>query len=932
MERSVIILNHLLVLVAKKRVGGDCHSTLLQNQPTWLALVDLLEAEVPLAVDLDLRMNELQLAPEKLRKVLVTTELFLDLVADSSSWFINLGEILSTVVEDLLEMTPTSPTRGIVELQTTGQRRRTSGSYYTHASVAQAVVRVSLDQLELSNPLDLKICDPACGTGVFLTMVLKQLSSQHPSLHARLVSECLYGVDRNPVSVDVTRIALWVLTGCDASVVQPLLTHVRCGDSLTGGVTSEVVPTVVPPQMLTKTPIDESLNLSNQKIPFQQALEKAGLREGEILGSTRLLKEHQLSIWLDQFFRPKTKDLVFYDSLSDFWSVMTGGEEPSTMPNLFASQKNRFLNWSFAFPEVFGREQPGFDLVVGNPPWEVFKLQEKDWLQQHGIANPRKLKEAKEWVRAISEVAQTRRPNKHFKDIAQAQELYHEFLTDKAWFVRTKDLFKVTYEWQGKGDMNYYKLFMERAFKLTRDGGVLGLVLPFNLTTDQEASDLRQVWLNQTRIHVLAELISGKGQTPQSSFFPSIDVDTRVALLVASKNHEPAVVVPLVPHLTDISELGKLREYEAVENHSPSNVVPIPLSVIKENHKHTIPYLRSVDELEVRRKVNKHHPLEDTPWVKLRFTRGWDATNTCPPKASEEEALWDQLEHLTEEQKELRTVPVLKGGHMVRFAFPNKVHSPAGWARTGKPQSEDWFGRTDVVGWMALTNPVHVRRRTTFARLPPDVVVQNGVYLMWGFKQVEVPYVLGLLNSMVVEWDLNSRATGPNYNSFHVKQVRLPPFDPTNPVHWALVEVVNVVEEETVRWANQKEQERSSKKKTQLEWQYLPLLSHVEALAAHVYELTPPELAVLLRAVRPKRKQWRSENLAIEACYDWWGEQLLRRAVPEREPTRWDNNPIYDQPIAQIRPNFTNVPEQCFKKIQKYEEDRYEPTEHTRTI
>ena len=318
---------------------------------------------------------------------------------------------LDSVVDK--DSTPDLVARGAMVLQPSEERRR-SGSHYTPRELTGPIVRRALDpvldRLRVENGatprpeqiLDLKVCDPAAGSGAFLVEACRQLGDalaeawhaydEIPDLAGedeivsarRLVARrCLYGVDRNPVAIDLTKLSLWLVT---LSRDQPLtfVDHaIRHGDSLVG---------------LSKRQI-EGFHWKGDAPQFQEGLEvmhvrelmkrffdfREGIREGEETG----FNEDPHTQWkkaqpvLDPVrFLGDLVIIAFFEGKQpkererkrlDLWdSVLDGGldihkdrlvqlrkAEPPLAP----------FHWEIEFPEVFWRNNAGFDSVVGNPPF-----------------------------------------------------------------------------------------------------------------------------------------------------------------------------------------------------------------------------------------------------------------------------------------------------------------------------------------------------------------------------------------------------------------------------------------------------------------------------------------------------------------------------------------------------------------------------------
>jgi type I restriction-modification system DNA methylase subunit len=173
-------------------------------------------------------------------------------------------EELGSVYEGLLELTPrpsadTRTFRFAEGDETRGNERKKTGSYYTPDDLVKHLLDSTLDPVldaaEARNPYDpsdeilkLSIVDPACGSGHFLlgaarraaSRIAKHRSPGAPSQeefqHAlrEVVSHCIYGVDRNPMAVELCKVALWIEALEPGKPLTFLDSHIRCGDSLIG--------------------------------------------------------------------------------------------------------------------------------------------------------------------------------------------------------------------------------------------------------------------------------------------------------------------------------------------------------------------------------------------------------------------------------------------------------------------------------------------------------------------------------------------------------------------------------------------------------------------------------------------------------------------------------------------------------------------------
>ena len=317
-------------------------------------------------------------------------------------------------------------------LQPTDERRR-SGSHYTPRSLTEPIVSEALRPiLERLGPsarpteiLDLKILDPATGSGAFLVEACRQLSARlveawsihgRPSslaldedelVHAtRLVAQrCLYGVDRNPMAIDLARLSLWLATFARDHEFTFIDHALRHGDSLVGLTRKQIegfhwkadasrfqmgVEAIPVSERVTRvSELRQLIREVGDDAPQQELLQL--LNEAQLeLKSVRQFGDLVLRAFFEED-RPKSREtkrreyanLVTHD-WADGVRVSLADMEPPLVP----------FHWEIEFPEVFERENPGFDAIIGNPPFAGKNTIGNsnaagylDWLKQLHIAS-----------------------------------------------------------------------------------------------------------------------------------------------------------------------------------------------------------------------------------------------------------------------------------------------------------------------------------------------------------------------------------------------------------------------------------------------------------------------------------------------------------------------------------------------------------------
>jgi len=298
-------------------------------------------------------------------------------------------------------------------LQPTDERRRT-GSHYTPRSLTAPIVEHALaPAFERLGPdatpeqiLDLKVCDPAMGSGAFLVEACRALAARlvrawarHPEkkpknippdedeeLHAkRLVAQrCLYGVDKNPLATDLAKLSLWLATLARDHEFTFLDHALKSGDSLVGLTQAQIAaahwdaskPGLPLFRKLVKDRVDEAMmgRAEIQEAPDDtaRAIQESRHRSLEVrLKDIRLIGDAVIAAFFAAD-KPRAREKkraeveswltgpleAAWDNLTAMAATLKQGEHPL----------NGF-HWEIEFPEVFARINPGFDAVVGNPPF-----------------------------------------------------------------------------------------------------------------------------------------------------------------------------------------------------------------------------------------------------------------------------------------------------------------------------------------------------------------------------------------------------------------------------------------------------------------------------------------------------------------------------------------------------------------------------------
>ena len=304
------------------------------------------------------------------------------------------------------DATPDILPRGVPILQPTSERRR-SGSHYTPRTLTEPIVSEALQPIfnrlgtapKPRDILELKILDPATGSGAFLVEACRQLAAKlveawdihgGPSdtpadedrlLQAlRLVAEyCLYGVDKNPMAIDLARLSLWLATFAKDREFTFIDHALRPGDSLVGLTRRQIegfhwkADAPLFQMGLETTQVREHINkISELRQRIREIVDEASEQElrGLLEKAERELQSVRrfADLVLAAFFggKKKTEREQKRDIYADL-IIQQHGDSGDLLKNIKTPLEP--FHWEIEFPEVFGRENPGFDAIIGNPPF-----------------------------------------------------------------------------------------------------------------------------------------------------------------------------------------------------------------------------------------------------------------------------------------------------------------------------------------------------------------------------------------------------------------------------------------------------------------------------------------------------------------------------------------------------------------------------------
>ena len=510
---------------------------------------------------------------------------------------------LGSIYERLLEREPVRDDNGGIVVRPNSYARKDSGSFFTPQELVDLIVDRTLKPLaeerlkafedkskELRSDhrpiaerhaellaldpaeavLDLKVLDPAMGSGHFLVTAVDFLSdyiaelaeyvptvpewldgeyssplvervaairrdilqraqasdwvmdetqlTDQAIIRRMVLKRCIYGVDKNPLTVELAKVSLWLHSFTVGAPLSFLDHHLRCGDSLVGLRVPEATAELNRLGGLFASSAiagAEAATSGMQRIEEMSDADVAEVRESAELfrgvedttADLRGLLDFVCGLrWLTSDMRGKARTALetpLVEALAsrpnEAYSLLargpgadgdgeTGGDTSwSGFKELWTDARSvavreGFLHWEAAFPGVWQRwqeEQPigGFDAVIGNPPWDRIKLQEVEWF---ATRSPEL---------ALAPTAAARKTGiQQLRD--KGAPLADEFDAAKERADKLGELIRASgnYPLLGGGDINLYSLFVERAMGLIKPDGFVGLLTPSGIYADKTAS------------------------------------------------------------------------------------------------------------------------------------------------------------------------------------------------------------------------------------------------------------------------------------------------------------------------------------------------------------------------------------------------------------------------------------------------------------
>ena len=503
--------------------------------------------------------------------------------------------------------------------------------------------------------LELNILDPAVGSGHFLIGAARRLarrlararatadgeSEPSPLLYQRalrdVIGRCLYGVDINPMAAELCRVGLWLEALEPGKPLSFLDRRIRVGDSLLGILDPAVMARGVPGQAYKALTGDDKAVCRDLKARNRRAgasvqtglFDEAGIgrivtavtgiddmpedtladidRKRAAWETARAVDARRRealrgNLFTGAFLAPKTADGMGAVPLTEDLNRLDR-DMPMRLRAVDAARdlakRHRCFHWPVEFPEVMAAG--GFDVVLGNPPWERIKLQEKEFFAARApeIAQARN-KAARE--RVIQALVATDAPPADRALHGEFQKAKHT-VEVASHFIRSSGRFPLT----AVADMNTYALFAETFLQLLAPSGRAGIVVQSGIATDYGTRRFFREVSETGRLISLYDFENREG------LFPGVHRMMKFCLLTLGASGNGSADFTFFA--TNIKHLADRRRHFTLSTEDIHRINP---------NTRTMPVLRSRADAELTKKIYEHVPLlindarQYNPWA-IRF-------------------------------------------------------------------------------------------------------------------------------------------------------------------------------------------------------------------------------------------------------------------------------------------------------------------------
>ena len=707
--------------------------------------------------------------------------------------------------------------------------------------IADRLAKASTPEEKEKALLAIRVLDPACGSGHFLLAAARRLAlelariragDEEPSEELRqeclreVVAHCIYGVDKNPMAVELCKVALWIEAVDPGKPLSFLDAHIQCGDSLVGVFDPKVLEQGIPDEAYKPLTGDDKptctslkkenasfrkagqkgtlqgtlnlqssppINRSQQRLQEIEAMPETTLAEGSAKQAAFEAWEQERSsdpqtlaadLYTAAFFLPKTKDSRAKVPTSEHLLLLQSGQEiPGDLELAVeqAAKDFRFFHWHLRFGEVM--DKGGFDCVLGNPPWERIKLQEKEFFaaRSEAIATAPNKADRESLIKELrlraKEVEETNEDPKRHPDVIMVREFdrVKREAEGSGEFIRGSGRFNLT----AVGDLNTYALFAEHFLKLIGPAGRSGMIVPTGIATDDTTKAFFDEASGSNRI---VSLISFENE---SFIFRDVHHAYKFCCLTLrefSDSEAPALFGFYIRQFSQLNDQSRFFELTSKD-----------IAFLNPNSR-TCPAFRSQMDAELSKRISRRNEVlvnkvtdrSGTWGISLRrmLDKSNDAMHLIPSASSpKEDRHLKVYEGRCGWQFDHRYASFLAGEY--REVRPDEKHSELS-INTEYYYPRDKFNQIlskyinsghyadhAFLGFRRISRATDLR--TSIACIFPCTPSTYGWILVLCSSPVDMALLCGLFNSLVFDYLLRNSLTQPSIPQGVFEQVPVPP-------------------------------------------------------------------------------------------------------------------------------------------------------------
>lgn len=753
------------------------------------------------------------------------------------------------------------------------------------ASISELLINLDspLCQLLIEDILpQLSILDPACGSGAFLVAAMKTLigiysavigtielrgdsklkqwltevRKSHPSLgyyiKKRIISDNLYGVDIMEEATEIAKLRLFLALVAAAQSVtelEPLPNidfNIMSGNSLIGLIRVDeksfnLMGEENILQTLTAQNYQAILAEKNRSIELYK---EHAFRLGEVEGTPQENRLQMLRNHIEDVNRESVQKLnqILLDEFSGklsikYESAQLTGKAKKRLLTLSDMQSLKPFHWGYHFDKLI-TEKGGFDVIITNPPWEVFKPQAKEFFSQHSDLVTKNKMDIKTFEKEQKKLLTN-------PEIAQAWLEYQSQYPHVSLYFRSSEQYKnqisiVNGKKQGT-DINLYKLFVEQCFNLLHPQGYCGIIIPSGIYTDLGTKQLREMLFSHCQLGTLF------GLSNERFIFEGVDHRFKFCLFDFAKGKNTEV----------FNAVFRINPREAISKneleiflYNKDEQVQIYTNLIRKLSPDSLSVMEFKQDIDIHiaEKMSRFPLLGETlpdTW-NLKLTSEFHMTNDS---------------YLFKTEPAEGRLPLYEGKMIHQFTHQYAL--PKYWldekearqallkrGEVDKGQILDY--QTYRLGFRSVSSSTNERSLIS-SLIPKSVFCGNSLsiseYEQNNFRENEgfKFFIVTILNSFLIDWMLRQKVS-QNLNFFYIYQLPIPRLKEGDKYFQEIVENAAklICTTEEFEQLAKEVGIGSHKNGVTEEAERMAIRAKLDAIVAHLYELTPTEFQHIL--------------------------------------------------------------------------------------